>query len=182
MDLKKEKTLSQQEIYHGKIINLSVDQVELQNGEKAHREWIHHPGGVGILAINEQNEICLVRQFRYPYHEFLWEIPAGKKEPSEPPLKTALRELSEETGFAAAKLNLLGEVYPSPGILDEVIHLYLATDLIAGKTHPDEDEFLECRFWPIKDVLKMIEKNEIKDAKTVIAVLKLMQFYADSIN
>lgn len=181
MELRQEEKLSEKEIYRGKIVRLHVDEVRVQNGNTATREVVDHPGGVGIIAINERNEICLVRQFRYPYNEFIWEIPAGKRDPGEAPQTTATRELREETGYTAENLSYLGAVYPSPGFLTEVIHLYAATGLIPGETNPDEDEFLEIRFFNAETVLDMVMSNQIKDAKTIIAVLKVLQNQSSNI-
>jgi len=168
-----EKSVSQEYIYNGKIINLRVDQILLPNGMMASREVIEHPGGVCVAAITENDEILLVRQFRYPYMEEILEIPAGKKDPGEDPLTCGIRELKEETGAMAKNFFSLGILYPTPGYCGEVIHLYGATELSFGKDNPDEDEFLECIRLPFEKIVEMIISGEIKDAKTQAAVLKL---------
>ena len=168
-----EKTRSKHYIFQGHILNLRVDEAELPNGQLAEREVIEHPGGVCIAALTDREELLFVRQFRYPYGKSLLEIPAGKRNPGEDPLTTGMRELSEETGYSAEHFISLGQLYPSPGYLDEVIYLYLAVGLIKGETHPDEDEFLETETIPLNRAVEMVMAGEISDAKTQVAVLKL---------
>lgn len=168
-----ETTRKEQYIYKGRIINLRNDEVELPNGKTAYREVIEHPGGVCVLPLTAENEILFVRQFRYPYKEELLEIPAGKRDHgAENPLECGKRELQEETGATAANFRSLGELYPSPGYVGEVIYMFLATDLTYGETNPDEDEFLNIERIPFDKALKMVMDGEIKDAKTQTAILK----------
>ena len=168
-----EKPLSQEYIYKGKIINLRVDTALLPNGNTAKREVVEHPGGVCVAALTENDEIYIVRQFRYPYQEVLPEVPAGKLEFSEDPLLCGMRELTEETGISADTYTFLGKLYPSPGYVGEIIYMYLATGLHEGKANPDEDEFLECEKIPLSDLVQMVLDGEIKDAKTQAIVLKI---------
>ena len=140
-----EQLISRREIYHGRIIAVQVDTVSLPNGNTSTREVVRHPGGVGILALDDEDCAVLVEQYRYVFDRTLLEIPAGKREPGEDPLTTARRELREETGAEAAHWQPLGAVLPSPGCYGEVLHLYLARDLTFGATHPDADEFLQVR-------------------------------------
>lgn len=168
-----EKTQSQSYVYKGKIINLRVDEALLPNGKTAGREVVEHPGGVCIAALTEQNELLFVRQFRYPYGEVLLELPAGKLSPGEDPLEAGKRELEEETGAAAKYYTDLGKLYPSPGYCGEVIHMYMATGLSHGAMHPDDDEFLEVERIPLKKAAQMVLDNEIRDAKTQAAVMKV---------
>lgn len=168
-----EKPVSQKYIYNGQIINLRVDQVLLPNDNTASREVIEHPGGVCVAAVTENDELLLVRQFRYPYMEEILEIPAGKKDRGEDPLTCGIRELKEETGATAENFFYLGELYPTPGYCGEIIHLYGASELSFGDNNPDDDEFLECIKLPFEKVVEMILSGEIKDAKTQAAVLKL---------
>ncbi len=167
-----EKTVSTQTIFEGKIVTLKVDQVAMPDGRLADRELVLHPGGVGVVAVTEDNKIILVEQYRKPLDKAIFEIPAGKLDAGEDPLTCAKRELSEETGMTAKSYTYLGFIYPSPGFTDEVTHMYLATGLSRGETHPDEDEYLEVMEVSLDEVLAMIEKNEINDAKTVCGILK----------
>lgn len=172
MDLT-EKTLSQKYIFEGRILKMRLDEALLPDGTKAAREVVEHPGGVAVAALTDDNCLLFVRQFRYPYAEIIPEIPAGKRDPGEDPLTTGKRELKEETGYTAKNYIPLGRVYPSPGYFNEVIYLYLATDLVAGETSPDEDEFLEVEKIPLATAAQMVMADEITDAKTQTAVLKV---------
>ncbi len=172
MDLT-EQTLNQSYVHRGRIINVRVDDVRLPNGKQADREVVEHNGGVCVAALTDDKEIYFVRQFRYPYHQVLPEIPAGKLEKGEDPLVCGKRELSEETGMEADHYRFLGELYPSPGYCAEIIYMYLATGLHKKEQHLDEDEFLEVEKIPLDRAVEMILNNEITDAKTQTAVLKV---------
>ena len=167
-----EKTVSSKKIYSGKVINMRVDTVELPNGNLAERELVEHPGGVGIVAVDENGNVLLVEQFRKPYEKNIIEIPAGKLEKGEDVSECGMRELEEETGYVANKFEFLGECYPSVGYTDEVIRLFLATELVKKEQNLDDDEFLSVIRIPVKDMLKRIMDNEVKDAKTAIGILK----------
>ena len=161
-------------IYEGAVINLRVDTAILPNGKTAKREVVEHPGGVCVLPIDKNGDILFVKQFRYPYMEETLEIPAGKRDKSgdSDPLTCGKRELKEETGATAQNYISIGTLYPSPGYCNEVIYMYIATDLTFGKPNPDEDEFLNlCRI-PLNKAVNMVLSGEITDAKTQIAVLK----------
>lgn len=168
-----EKTLSEQEIYKGRIIRVHVDDVELENGQAAKREVVDHPGGVSVAILTEKDELIFVRQFRYPYKEVLLELPAGKLEPGEDPFEAVKREQLEETGTTAEQYVSLGNVYPTPGYCGEIIRLW-ACRLTAetGALHLDEDEFLENERIPLDKAVEMVLNNEIPDAKTQIGILK----------
>ncbi len=169
-----EKQLSTNYIYKGKIIKLRCDTALLPNGNTAAREVVEHNGGVSVAALTENDEILMVRQFRYPYSEVVLEIPAGKRDSiDEDPLACGMRELREETGAVAEKFISLGELYPSPGYCDEIIWMYAATGLSFGEQCPDEDEFLTVEKIPLQKAVEMILNGEIKDSKTQTAVLKL---------
>lgn len=170
-----EKTVSSEVVFKGKIIDVRVDMVSLPNGEIAQRDIVKHPGGVGIVAVTEDRKIIMVKQFRKPIEKAIYEIPAGKLDPNEEIEKCGKRELEEETGYRAKKFEYLGYMYPSPGFDDEVTHLYLATELEKGKSHPDEDEFLDVEYFSIDKVLEMIMENKINDGKTVIGFFKAME-------
>lgn len=167
-----EKTLSSELLYEGAIISLKKDTVELENGMTAYRELIQHPGGVCIVALTPEEEVYMVKQFRYPFQTVLLELPAGKLTPGEDPLTCGKRELEEEIGMTAAHYVDLGKFYPTVGYLDEVISMYLATDLTATHQHLDEDEFLDVEKYPLKDLYRMVMADEIRDGKTQTAILK----------
>ena len=170
-----EKTLSKDYKYNGKIINMRVDEAELENGKTAIREVVEHSGGVCVAALDENNCLLMVRQFRYPYGEVLLEIPAGKREKGEDPLECGKRELEEETGYTAQKYTDLGKLYPTPAYVDEVIYMYYAENLSKTHQHLDEDEFLSVERVPFDDAVKMVMNGEIRDAKTQVAILKLKE-------
>lgn len=167
-----EKTISSEMMYDGKIVKLLRDSVELENGKSALREVIRHPGGVGIVPLDKDNNVLMVRQFRYPHRKVLLEIPAGKLEYGENPRECGLRELKEETGCTCDSFEYLGNLIPTPAYDTEVIHMYLARGLHSGEQNPDEDEFLEIEKIPLEKAVEMIMNNEISDAKTQIAILK----------
>ena len=170
-----EKTLSKDYKYNGKIINMRVDETQLENGKTAIREVVEHSGGVCVAALDEESRLLMVRQFRYPYSEVLWEIPAGKREKGEDPLECGKRELEEETGYTAEKYTDLGKLYPTPAYVDEVIYMYYAENLSKTRQHLDEDEFLTVERVPFDDAVKMVMNGEIRDAKTQVAILKLKE-------
>lgn len=168
-----EKTLTENYVFDGPLIKVRKDSALIPNGNVATRVVVEHPGGVCVVPLTDEDEVLFVQQFRYPYKEFLLEIPAGKRDPGEDPLTTGKRELSEETGFTAQNYVFLGTLYPTPGYCDEVIYMYLATDLTAGQTHPDEDEFVEVVKMPLSEAVQKILAGEITDAKTQTAILKV---------
>lgn len=154
----------------GKFLQYCLDEVTLSNGHISTREMVLHPGAVAIVAVTAENEIILVRQYRYPVKEVLYEIPAGKLEKGEEPDSSARRELEEETGFAARQWGKMGSFYTAPGFSNEYMHLYLATDLIENEAHPDPDEIIVYEKVPLSRAIQMIESGEIKDGKTVLAI------------
>ena len=170
-----EKKLRRLNTYEGIIVNVGLDRVRLPDGSEAFREIVEHPGGACILPVDGEGNAYCVRQYRYPIGEHLLEAPAGKLEPGEDPTDCAIRELSEETGFTADKLQYLGRCCTSPGITTEVLHIYLATGLPAGSSHPDEGEFLSVEKHHIDELTELAMNGEIDDGKTIIAVLKARQ-------
>ena len=171
MDLT-EKTLSSEKIYDGHILHVRRDTIELPDGSRGYREVVDHHGGVCVLALDDENRVLVVSQYRYPYEKVLREIPAGKLEYGEDPTRAAIRELKEETGAVAGDFRPLGELYPSPGYCGEVIRMYLARELTFGETHLDKDEFLNLERVPFDQLVEQILSGEIRDAKTIAAVLK----------
>jgi ADP-ribose pyrophosphatase len=167
-----EKTTQEHLLYEGRVVRVYELQVELHTGETARREVVRHNGGACILAIDDQKNAYLVRQYRKAIEKHTLEIAAGKLEPGEDPLVCATRELLEETGICASQIESLGWIYPTPGYCDEKLYLYLATGLSHGESSPDPDEYLECVKVPLAQCLEKIESGEINDAKTVIALLR----------
>lgn len=168
-----EKKLSSELIYDGRILRLHVDTVELPNGKRSLREVADHPGGVAIVALDRDDNVLTVKQYRYAFSRVLEEIPAGKLERGEDPRDAALRELKEETGAEPERFTDLGELIVSPGAYGEVLHLYLAEGLTTGEAAPDEDEFLELIRTPFDEMLRRVMDGELTDAKTVVGVLKV---------
>lgn len=167
-----EKTLDSLVIHEGKIITLTKDTVELENGEEAIREVVHHHGGVCIVPINENDEILFVKQFRYPFKDVLLEIPAGKLNAGEDHYECGKRELLEETGAQASEFTYIGVMYPTTGYVTEKIHMYYAKGLTFTQQNLDDDEFLDIVKIPFEKAVEMIMSNEIPDAKSQIAILK----------
>lgn len=167
-----EKTVSSEEIYDGRIFKVTKDTALLENGKEALREVVHHSGGVTIIPITENNEIIMVKQYRYPHHKALLEIPAGKLEKGESHYDAGKRELLEETGCTCSEYEYLGEVLPTPAYVTEVIYMYMAKGLTFSKQNLDSDEFLDVVKIPIEKAAQMVMNGEITDSKTQIGVLK----------
>lgn len=158
-------------VFEGRMLTMKVDTVKLPNGKQAAREVVVHPGAVAVTAVNDKDEILLIKQFRYPVGRVLWEIPAGKLEKGEDPLICAKRELAEETGYGADGWQHLSTFFTTPGFTDEIMYVYLATGLYEDKKAADDDEFIELHYVPFSQALKMIFAGEIKDAKTIAGIL-----------
>lgn len=166
-----EKTLESKVIFKGKILNLREDEVLLANGNKSSRLIVEHPGAVSIVPVNQNKEIIMVEQFRKPVEQILLEIPAGKLEKGEDPDCCARRELREETGYEAGKIEKLSTFYTTPGFSDEIMHLYIATGLTFFEVCPDEDELVRTKIVPLVEAVEMVARGEIKDAKTIVGIL-----------
>ena len=166
--------ISSQTIFEGKIIKVTLDQARLPDGSLASREVVYHPGGVAVLALDEDNTVYLVRQYRYPIQKLLLELPAGKLDhgTEEDAILGARRELSEETGLEASDWTYLGSALASPGFCDEELHMYLARGLRKTGQHLDEDEFLDVVAMPFDQLASQVMDGTITDAKTVAATLK----------
>ncbi len=167
-----EEMISSQSVYKGRIFDVNKDTVKLEDNTIAEREYLIHSGGVCVVPITENNEIILVKQFRYPTQEVLIEVPAGKLNIGEDHFECGKRELLEETGATANKLSYLGYIFPTPAYLTEKIHVYLATELTFSQQNLDKDEFLDVIKIPFDKAIEMIMSNEIKDAKTQVAIMK----------
>lgn len=170
-----EQTEETQGIFSGKIISVHTDTVTLVDGTEAQREVVDHPGGVAVVGLTENNEVLMVRQFRYPYKEIIYEIPAGKLEKGEDIRQAGIREFHEECGAEAQNFEALGEIYPTPGYCSEIIHLFYATDLTFTQQELDDDEYLDVIKMPLGECVAKIMSGEIKDAKTIVGILKLKE-------
>ncbi len=168
-----ERTLSTRTIFNGKVISVEFSEVKLPNGNIAGREVVRHSGGAAVLFVSE-GKVLLERQFRFPYGKVIWEIPAGKLNSGEDPEAAARRELEEETGYRAEELKKLTQIYPSPGYTDEIIYIYYTERAHALSQHLDEDEFINFSFVPLEECVKMTERGEICDAKTIAALYKYL--------
>ena len=168
-----EKQIEREEIFDGVVLHVVKDKVLLPDGNTSIREFCLHKGAVAVIPITDNNEVIVVRQYRYAHHREYIEIPAGKLDSvDEIPLEAAKRELAEETGAVAEKFIPLGIVDTTPALIDEKIHLYMAEGLTFGQMHPDEGEFLGVELIPLATLLDMVMSGEIRDGKTQIAILK----------
>lgn len=165
-----EKTLKSEKIYDGVIINLRRDKVTVQGGT-SYREIVEHNGGAVMAALTEDKKLVMVRQYRKPAGKVMLEVPAGKIDKGEKPLEAAVRELKEETGYTASKVEFLTEFYPSVGYSEERLYLYLCTGLTPGETCFDENEAIEIEEIDLDRLFKMAMSGELDDAKTIIAIL-----------
>ncbi|KZE66317.1 ADP-ribose pyrophosphatase [Fictibacillus phosphorivorans] len=167
-----EKTLSKEQIYSGKIIDLYVEEVELPNKKTGKREIVKHPGAVAVLAVTNEGKILMVEQFRKPLEKTIIEIPAGKLEKGEDPLACAKRELMEETGYSCESMVSIGSFYTSPGFADELIYLYFTDTLVKqGEQMTDEDEFINVLEVSVNEAKEMMQDERIHDAKTAYSVM-----------
>ena len=174
-----EKTIEQNIVYEGVIVNVRRDKAELVNGSVVGREVVEHPGGVTVIPVEPDGTVWCVRQFRYPFGREMLEVPAGKLERGEDPYDCGIRELSEETGLTADEFIYLGPCCTSPGFSTEVLHIYLALGLHQGSMHLDPDEFLNVEKYSLDELTEKVMSGEIDDAKTIIAVLKARRYLED---
>src|SRR5215475_10416565 len=157
-------------IYSGKVVTLNIDTVTLPNGVTIDLEVVRHPGAAAVVPLKDNRTVVLIKQFRHAADGFIYEIPAGKLHPGEDPKNCAARELEEEIGYQAGKLDLLSSIFTAPGFTDEVIHIYKATGLTTGRQQLDRDEVLEVVEMPLLEAIRMIETGAIRDAKSIVGL------------
>ncbi len=176
-----ETKITSEDVYDGVLLHVKKDTVKLPNGKEATREWIRHPGAASVIPLLPDGRIVLVRQYRYPVQKVTLEVPAGKLDsPDEDPLDCAVRELKEETGYTAGKIEKLTMIATTVGFSNEKIYLYAAQDLSAGEQCPDEDEFINTVKVPLAEAVRMVEEGKIYDAKSVTSILLLKERLARS--
>ena len=166
-----EKVLQTEPAYEGHLVKLYVDTVQLPDGGQSKREIVRHPGAVAMVPLLDDGRVVLVRQYRHAAGKVLVEIPAGTLEPGEDPLRAAERELQEETGYKPGSLERLGHEYAAPGYTTELIHLFLATELVPSALDQDADEFIEVVTLPFEEAVAQVMRGEIEDSKTMLALL-----------
>jgi ADP-ribose diphosphatase len=171
------KVLDHKVIFKGRVFNTIVDEVEYESGNRSVREIAEHSGGAVVLPLLDDGRVVFVYQYRYPLKEHIYELPAGKLEPGEPPEECARRELKEETGYDAGKLEKLTAIYTTPGFCTEKLHIFIARNLKDGKQQLEEGELgLSLKYIPAGEAFEMVRKNEIVDAKTIVGLFFLKDF------
>lgn len=166
-----EKTISSEMIYEGRILNLRKDKVHVKDNQTSYREIVEHNGGVALAAVTPERKMVMVRQYRKAAEKAILEVPAGKIEKDEDHRLTAERELKEETGYSAGKIEYITSFYSSIGYSTEVIYLYYATELTPGETDFDDNESIEILEYDLKELKEMVFSGAIEDAKTIAAIL-----------
>lgn len=166
-------------VFQGRIIRVEVGQMQFPHGRSAEFEVVRHPGGAAVVALDDDDRVCLLRQYRPVAGEWIWELPAGKLEPNEAPLLTAQRELEEEAGLRAADWSPLGAVWSSPGIFTEVIHLYLARGLTPLTHSHEEHELIEVHWMAFNEALARARSGEFLDAKTIVGLFRAQAFVTE---
>lgn len=166
------KSYNHSTVFSGLVIDIEQMEVEIGHTGRHTYQIIRHPGGAGVLPVHPDGSISLIRQLRPAIDRVVLEIPAGRLSPGEPPAECAGRELREETGMSAAKLIPLGTVFSSPGVFDEIIHLYAATGISQGQAQPEADEEIEVLQLPLAEALQMAADGRISDGKTLAALLR----------
>jgi ADP-ribose pyrophosphatase len=164
--------LHRRKVYDGQVISVTIDTVELPNTARIPLEVIHHPGGAAVAAVDAEQRICMLRQYRHAAGGYIWELPAGKLDAGEPPLATAQRELVEEAGQTAGEWRSLGDFISSPGVFNEVVHLFLATNLQPTASAAGDGEVFEVHWWPLSLARERALNNELRDGKTALGVLR----------
>ncbi|NBK98563.1 MAG: NUDIX hydrolase [Erysipelotrichia bacterium] len=174
-----EKCIKKEVIYDGKIIRVEKDEIELEDGHRSMREVVFNSGGVCVLAFDQQGKVVLAKQFRYPSKEELYELPGGKQNANEDLVSAGMRELEEETGYTSEDATYFGYFYPTVAYCSEIIHIVLAKNCVYKKQHLDEGEHVSAKLYDYEEVKQMIFRNEIKDGKTIVAVLKYEALKSD---
>lgn len=162
--------MNSETIYQGRVITLTREGVQLPNGKQTTMDIVRHPGGVVIIAIDPQDRVCLIRQYRHSIADWIWEVPAGTLISGEQTLTAAARELREEAGLEASAWTLMTSCYPAPGFCDEILHIYRATQLTTTEQQLDDDECIEVHWLPLQEALNWAMDGTIKDAKTMLAL------------
>jgi len=165
------RVVTTRSVYKGKVLSLEVADVIEPGGARARREVVRHSGSVAVLARRGDGMVILVRQYRFPVDDALWELPAGRLDPDETPEQAAQRELQEEVGYRARDLRKVAFFYTTPGFCDEAMHVFRATSLEPSSAKGDEDERIEVRAFPLAELEAMIERGEIREGKTLVAIL-----------
>lgn len=165
------RVVSHRRVYDGKILSLELDEIREEGGAKALREVVRHRGSVAALPVDDEGRLVLVRQYRHPIGQTLWEVPAGLLEKGESPEQAVRREIEEEVGRRAGDLERLAVIHPTPGFCDEVLHLFRATRLEETPVRHDEDEVLEVKWFTLDEARRMMRAGELRDAKTLVALL-----------
>jgi len=159
-------------VFTGRVVVVNVETVRLPNGHVTDLEIIHHPGGAAAVALDRDRRVCLIRQYRHAADGWIWELPAGKLEPHEPPLETARRELAEETGTSAHKWTALGPYVSSPGVFTETVHLFLAQELESVKMDHEAAELIEVHWIDLEEACARALDGNISDGKTALGLLR----------
>lgn len=173
---RRESTVDSTRVYEGRVLNLDIDRVRFPDGHIGELELIRHSGAAAVVPFLDEPDhpearVLLIRQYRYAADRFLYEIPAGRLEKDEAPDECARRELLEEAGCTAGRLTRIGGFFTTPGFIDEYIHAYMATKLTRGIASPESDEFIQCESHTLQEILRMIDRGQIVDGKTIIALL-----------
>jgi ADP-ribose pyrophosphatase len=171
------KIIDSKELLKTKIFTVTEDHAKDPEGFEITRAIIRHSGSAVMMAVDDQNRVLLVRQYRLPAEDYLWELPAGRLDPGEEPRDAAVRELEEETGYSAKEWIEMASYFPSPGFLQERMTLFLARDLTAGEQKPMDDERIETRWFTVAELDRMIKDREIRDGKTVSGFLLWQRYY-----
>jgi 8-oxo-dGTP pyrophosphatase MutT (NUDIX family) len=170
--MQKPTLVSSKPVYDGKVIKVAVERVRYANGREYDIDFVRHPGASAVVAVDDDNRVCLVRQYRHGVNDFMWEIPAGKLDPGEAPDACAERELAEETGITASRWTSMGIYVPAPALFTEVIHMYLARGLKVGAARPDDDEELDLQWMPFEEAVEHVQRGDWNDGKTAFGLMR----------